>query len=79
VIGGGPWPFALAVVIAGLLLAFAGVGLMLGNWVGTVGAVSVMVVALIYRLRIEERALTAATGDRYRDFAASRARLIPYV
>ena len=35
--------------------------------------------ATFHGLRIEERALTTAMGDRYRDFAASRARLIPYV
>lgn len=63
----------------GLLLAFAGGGLMAGNWVSTAGAVGVVLAALIYRLRIEERALNAAFGDRYREFAASRARLIPYV
>jgi protein-S-isoprenylcysteine O-methyltransferase Ste14 len=63
----------------GLLLALAGAGLMLGNWVSTAGAVGLTLVALIYRLRIEERALTAALGDRYREFAAARARLIPYV
>ena len=43
------------------------------------GAFGVVLVALIYRLRIEERALAAALGDRYREFAARRARLIPYV
>jgi protein-S-isoprenylcysteine O-methyltransferase Ste14 len=63
----------------GLLLAFVGGSLMLGNWVSTVGAVGLVMIALIYRLRIEERALTAALGDRYREFAAGRARLIPYV
>ena len=64
---------------AGLLLAFVGAGLMVGNWVAAAGAVGVVSIALVYRLRIEERALTAALGDRYREFAASRARLIPYV
>ena len=63
----------------GLLLAFAGGGLMLGNWVSTVGAVGLVLIALVYRLRIEEQALSAALGNRYREFAAGRARLIPYV
>jgi protein-S-isoprenylcysteine O-methyltransferase Ste14 len=63
----------------GLLLTFAGGGLMVGNWVSAADAVAVVLAALIYRLRIEERALDAALGDRYREFAASRARLIPYV
>jgi protein-S-isoprenylcysteine O-methyltransferase Ste14 len=63
----------------GLLIVFAGVGLMLGNWVSAAGTVGLVLIALVYRLRIEERALIAALGDRYREFAASRARLIPYV
>lgn len=64
---------------AGLLLAFAGAGLMMGNWVGAAGAVVLVLIALIHRLRLEERALTAALGDRYRAFTAGRARLIPHV
>jgi protein-S-isoprenylcysteine O-methyltransferase Ste14 len=63
----------------GLLLAFAGGGLIVDNWVSAVGAVGVVLLALIYRLRIEEHALNDALGNRYQQFAANRARLIPYV
>ena len=63
----------------GLLLAFAGVGLMVGNWIGATGAVGLLLIALLYRIRIEERALTAALGGRYREYAKDRARLVPYV
>jgi protein-S-isoprenylcysteine O-methyltransferase Ste14 len=75
----GPYRMLRHPSYTGLLLAFVGGGLMLGNWASTVGAVGVLLLALIYRLRIEERALTAALGDRYREFAAGRARLVPYV
>jgi protein-S-isoprenylcysteine O-methyltransferase Ste14 len=63
----------------GLLLVFAGGGLIVANWVSAAGAVVVVLIALIYRLRVEERALNDALGDRYQQFAASRARLVPYV
>lgn len=79
VVDRGPYRVLRHPSYTGLLLAFVGGGLMLGNWLSTVGAVGVMLIALIYRLRTEERALSAALGDRYRAFAASRARLIPYV
>lgn len=79
VVDRGPYRVLRHPSYTGLLLAFAGVGLMWGNWISAVGAVSFVLVALIYRLRIEERALGAALGDRYRKFAATRARLIPYV
>jgi protein-S-isoprenylcysteine O-methyltransferase Ste14 len=49
------------------------------NWVSTAVAVAVLLVALIYRLRIEEHTLYRALGDRYQQFAANRARLIPFV
>jgi hypothetical protein len=40
----------------GLLLVFAGVGLMWGNWLSAVAAVVLVLIALVHRLRIEERA-----------------------
>jgi protein-S-isoprenylcysteine O-methyltransferase Ste14 len=79
VVDRGPYRVLRHPSYTGLLLVFAGVGLMVGNWLGAVGAVVLVLIAVIYRLRIEERALIAALGDRYRQFAASRARLIPYV
>jgi protein-S-isoprenylcysteine O-methyltransferase Ste14 len=63
----------------GLLLAFVGCGLMVGNWVSAAGSVALVLIALVDRIRVEERALNAALGDRYRDFAARRARLVPFV
>jgi protein-S-isoprenylcysteine O-methyltransferase Ste14 len=75
----GPYRFLRHPSYTGLLLAFAGVGLMLGNWISAVGAVGLMLIAIVYRIRVEERALVATLGDRYREFAASRARLVPYV
>jgi protein-S-isoprenylcysteine O-methyltransferase Ste14 len=79
IVDSGPYRVLRHPSYTGLLLSFAGFGLMLGNWVSTIGAVGLMLIAVIYRLRIEELALSAALGDRYREFAASRARLIPYV
>jgi protein-S-isoprenylcysteine O-methyltransferase Ste14 len=75
----GPYRFLRHPSYTGLLLVFAGLGLMLGNWVSAVGAEGLVLIAVVYRIRVEERALINALGDRYREFAASRARLIPYV
>jgi len=62
-----------------LLLVCAGCGLMVGNWVSAAGSLALLLTAVVHRIRIEERALTAAMGDRYRSFAAGRARLVPFV
>ncbi len=63
----------------GLLLVFVGCGLMFGNWVSAASSVVLVVIALVYRIRIEELSLYAALGGRYRDFATGRARLVPFV
>ena len=79
VVDRGPYRILRHPSYTGLLLVFAGLGLMLGNWVSAVAAVGLVLIALIHRIRIEEHALNASLGDRYREFAANRAQLIPYI
>jgi protein-S-isoprenylcysteine O-methyltransferase Ste14 len=52
---------------------------MVGNWLSAAGSVALVLVAVVYRIRIEEHALTAALGDRYGSFASGRARLVPFL
>ena len=75
----GPYRFLRHPSYTGLLLALLGCGVMLGNWVGTLAALAVLLAAVVYRLRIEERALVASLGDAYRVFAEHRARLVPFI
>ncbi|MEV4313307.1 isoprenylcysteine carboxylmethyltransferase family protein [Actinocrispum sp. NPDC049592] len=79
VVDHGPYRVLRHPSYTGLLLVFSGGGLMVGNWVSAVSAAGALLIALIYRVRIEERALNATLGERYRDYAATRARLVPYV
>ena len=79
VIEHGPYRVLRHPSYTGLLLAFIGAGLIVANWVSAICAVATLLAALIYRVRTEEHALNNALGDRYRHFAATRARLIPYV
>ncbi|MEU8638096.1 isoprenylcysteine carboxylmethyltransferase family protein [Amycolatopsis sp. NPDC048633] len=79
VVDRGPYRVLRHPSYTGLLLIFTGAGLIADNWLSAAGAVAVVLIALVHRLRIEERALDDALGSRYRQFAANRARLIPYV
>lgn len=79
VVDRGPYRLLRHPSYTGLLLGFVGAGLMSGYWVSTVGSVALLLAALIHRIRIEERALDAALGERYRAFAAGRARLVPFL
>lgn len=79
VVDRGPYRVLRHPSYTGLLLAVVGCGLMLGNWVGALGSFSLVLAALVYRIRIEEHALTATLGAAYRAFASSRARLVPFL
>jgi len=79
VVDRGPYRFLRHPSYTGLLAAFLGGGLMFGNWVGALASFLLILVALVHRLRREERAMADALGDAYLDFAKGRARLIPFV
>jgi len=79
VVGRGPYRVLRHPSYTGLLAAFIGCGLMLGNWVGTAASFLLILVGLIYRLLREEHAMIDSFGDAYLDFARDRARLVPFV
>ena len=79
VVDRGPYRVLRHPSYTGLLLAFIGCGLMYGNWLSAICSVVIVLAALTYRIRIEERSLNAALGERYRDFASRRARLLPFL
>ena len=79
VITDGPYRLIRHPSYAGLLLAVTGVGLVIGNWWSLISLTVGMAVGLVFRIRVEERALLRDLGDDYRDYAATHKRLIPFV
>jgi protein-S-isoprenylcysteine O-methyltransferase Ste14 len=63
----------------GLLTIFVGIGLFTRSWVGLVIVVVPITVALLYRIHVEEAALSHAFGEEYRSYCRSTKRLIPGV
>jgi protein-S-isoprenylcysteine O-methyltransferase Ste14 len=63
---------------AGILMN-AGIGFGLGSWASALLLTVVSVAVYRYRMEVEERALSAAIGEPYREFMAARKRLIPFV
>ena len=54
-----------------------GVGVLYGKWLSFAVIAVLWSVIIVWRIHVEERALLAALGDRYRSYAAYRRRLIP--
>lgn len=61
------------------LLAFAGVGLALGNWISMTVPVPLLLLGYVYRIQVEEQALVAGLGPTYADYMRRTKRLIPFV
>jgi len=60
----------------GLLLAYLGLGIILSNWISLLFIFLPIFIAIIHRIRIEERALKDALGDEYKDYCKTSYRLI---
>jgi protein-S-isoprenylcysteine O-methyltransferase Ste14 len=63
----------------GTLLLYLGLALYFGNWISFVIIFSPNLLAHLYRIAIEEKALKAYFGQEYIDYAAKTKRLIPKI
>jgi protein-S-isoprenylcysteine O-methyltransferase Ste14 len=79
VISAGPYRLIRHPGYAGIVLAFVGVGLVIGNWASLVILTVSVTCGLVYRIIVEERALSRDLGGRYQSYAASRKRLVPFI
>jgi len=79
VVDTGPYRLLRHPSYTGLLLVCLGIGLALGNWLALVVVVALPTAVILVRIRVEERALLAGIGEPYRQFMATRKRLIPWV
>jgi protein-S-isoprenylcysteine O-methyltransferase Ste14 len=79
VVSDGPYRWVRHPSYLGLLLTLAGLGLMLTDWVSLLVAVLLPLSTLVWRIRVEERALREGLGPRYDQYAAGRKRLVPGV
>jgi protein-S-isoprenylcysteine O-methyltransferase Ste14 len=79
VITSGPYRFVRHPSYTGILLIAIGIGAALGNWLGLGALTLLTLVALAYRIHVEEIALLEDLGDRYRTYAEHHKRLIPFV
>jgi protein-S-isoprenylcysteine O-methyltransferase Ste14 len=79
VVRSGPYRLLRHPSYAGIALSFAGLGLAFGSWVSAAVALVIVLAGMLPRIRVEERALAAAFGPEYADYAGSTARIVPFV
>jgi protein-S-isoprenylcysteine O-methyltransferase Ste14 len=79
VIESGPYHFIRHPSYAGWLLICLGYGVAVQNWLSLLAAVLLPLIALIYRIQIEERVLVSALGPAYIAYQKKTRRLIPWI
>ncbi|PSK92100.1 methyltransferase family protein [Taibaiella chishuiensis] len=61
------------------LISFAGFGLSLNNWISLALIVCTILIAFIYRIRVEEEALIGHFGEAYRRYRQTTKAIIPFI
>jgi protein-S-isoprenylcysteine O-methyltransferase Ste14 len=79
VISVGPYRVIRHPGYAGMLLAVAGLGVMIDNWASLVVLTGAVAGGIAYRITVEERALSQDLGGRYQAHAEGRKRLVPFI
>lgn len=79
VVAAGPYRVLRHPGYAGGLLATIGIGVMWGNWLSLATLTLLTAVFILWRIRVEERALFGTLNERYRVYAAQHKRLVPLV
>jgi protein-S-isoprenylcysteine O-methyltransferase Ste14 len=79
VVQSGPYRFVRHPSYTGILIMLLGVGLVLANWASLVAMLAGGLIGLLYRVRVEERALVDALGQPYVDYMRHTKRFIPFM
>jgi protein-S-isoprenylcysteine O-methyltransferase Ste14 len=79
IITDGPYRVIRHPSYAGVLLAVIGLGLYIGNWLSLLILTLAVTCGLVFRIKVEERALLGDVGDAYRTYAATHKRLVPFI
>ena len=79
VVSHGPYKLVRHPSYSGWILICCGYGIALQNWLSLLIAVILPLVALLYRIHLEEAALTSAFGSEYIEYQKRTKKLVPWV
>lgn len=79
VVSDGPYHYVRHPSYTGALMAFFGLGLLVHNWLSALVLIVPITCMFLWRIKIEERALSTALGEAYTDYMAHTKRLAPFL
>ena len=77
VVTSGPYRLLRHPSYTGALLAEIGTGLLYGNWAGLAVLILLTLAMILWRIRVEEKALFTGLDNEYSAYAAGRKRIVP--
>ncbi|NLI55022.1 MAG: isoprenylcysteine carboxylmethyltransferase family protein [Clostridiales bacterium] len=75
----GPYRWIRHPAYTGLLLVFSFMGLAFHSWLASCAIAAILLPCIVYRIRVEERALLSHFGSAYSEYCKTTWRLIPYL
>ena len=75
----GPYKYVRHPSYSGLLLITGGYGVAVQNWLSLSVAIVLPLIALLYRIHVEEELMAKSFGDEYRTYQKRTKRLIPCI
>jgi protein-S-isoprenylcysteine O-methyltransferase Ste14 len=79
VVQSGPYRLVRHPAYTAILIMLLGVGMALANWASLVAMLAGGLIGLLYRVRVEERALVEALGQPYVDYMRHTKRFIAFI
>jgi protein-S-isoprenylcysteine O-methyltransferase len=79
VVRSGPYRWLRHPSYTGALVAFVGLGVLMGSWLSLAIIVALIGAVFLHRVGIEEEALLSRLGEEYRAYSRETRRLIPFV
>ncbi|MGH2480827.1 MAG: methyltransferase family protein, partial [Ktedonobacteraceae bacterium] len=79
IVSTGPYRFLRHPSYTGVLLLVGGIGITLGNWLSLLIILAGVLIGLLYRISVEEKALRTFLGQPYEEYMRRTKRLIPFL
>jgi protein-S-isoprenylcysteine O-methyltransferase Ste14 len=73
----GPYRWLRHPAYTGMILMYGGINLALGTWLGALVGSGLVLIAALCRIDVEEKTLTEAFGEEYREYMRRTWRLLP--
>jgi protein-S-isoprenylcysteine O-methyltransferase len=75
----GPYRYIRHPSYLGILIIALGLGIALANWISLLLCITLPIIGIVQRIKVEEKELERHFGQQYRDYRKTTWRIVPYI